>query len=77
MSEDLNSSSPAMTYDDWHEYAWVYWKAHPEQREGQAYFNALYVHRSDLANSVRTGQLDPFYDDAKLWSFLRYVAENW
>lgn len=77
MSENLNSSSPAMTYDEWCDYAWVYWKARPEQREGQAYFNALYMVRPELANSVRAGYLDPFYRDEKLSEFSSYLLENW
>lgn len=77
MSENLNSPSPAISYGDWHEYAYVYWRARPEQREGQAYFNALYIHRPDIADRLRSGPLDPFYNDDMLPAFFNYVGATW
>lgn len=48
-------------------------------RKGQAWFNRLYELRPDLADSIRGGPLDPFYDDKLLknaWAWLMEKAEN-
>lgn len=66
-----------MTFDEWMVYAWGYWKARPEQRKGQAYFNALEVHRPDIASGVRGTPVDPFFNDSQLVPFLDIVEESW
>lgn len=50
-----------------------YAEAHPEQRRGQAYFNAIHEVRPDLANAVRGSDRDPFYDDSRINAFIAYV----
>lgn len=47
-------------------------------RLGQHAFNLLYDLRPDIAEQVR-GSLntDPFYQDAKLDAFWRFVEDNW
>lgn len=46
-------------------------------RSGQTYFNLLYRINPDLANSVRSSPIDPFYLDARIPAFLLYVGKNW
>jgi hypothetical protein len=43
-------------------------------RLGQAYFNML---PDALHASIRGTDLDPFYDDGNITSFLVYVQNNW
>ena len=52
-------------------------KEHPEQRDGQALFNALFVMNRALASEV-VGEtaIDPFYDDLKINAFLTYISEH-
>lgn len=45
----------------------------PNERPGQATFNAVSVVRPDIANALRSTSLDPFYDDDKIVPFLTYV----
>jgi hypothetical protein len=52
-----------------------YADSNPTQRRGQAYFNCLDKHASELAHSVTGTDFDPFYDDKKINSFLTYVME--
>jgi hypothetical protein len=48
------------------------------QRRGQAFFNVLYTHRSDLSEKIRGDvHLDPFYRDAKLSDATRWVQQMW
>ena len=43
-------------------------------REGQAYFNALYVLNPSLADEIRGDRFDPYYRDDRIQKFLDYVA---
>ena len=45
------------------------------KRKGQDMFNALYHLNAGLANHIRCGPHDPFYDDTKVKSFLSYIAQ--
>lgn len=47
------------------------------QRKGQYLFNVLFEERPDLSEKIRAGDLDPFYDDAKVHACLRWLKENW
>lgn len=47
------------------------------QRHGQWAFNILFYERPDLANQIHNGPLDPFYSDAVLPEFYKWVEENW
>lgn len=49
--------------------------AHPEQRKGQAYFNALSTAAPKMAEAVRGTDADPFYDDSRLPDFFLAIAE--
>ncbi len=44
--------------------------SHGHYRWGQAYFNVLYEINPELANSIRSGPLDPFYQDHRIPDFL-------
>lgn len=48
-----------------------------EQRHGQWAFNVLAFERPDLSEQIRSGPLDPFYSDAVLPEFYKWVEENW
>ena len=43
-------------------------------RVGQAWFNALYDVRSDIACSICGGDADPFYKDENLGAFFEYIT---
>lgn len=43
---------------------------------GQAYFNAAYEENSDLLNTIRGGELDPFHDDARLDKFMLWLMKE-
>lgn len=47
------------------------------QRTGQAYFNALHRVDPEFADLVRTTDLDPFYRNERVQSFIRKVYEYW
>ncbi len=55
----------------------VYHQCHPEQRTGQAYFNALHEHRPEIAQALCATLDDPFYRTDKLGRFLARVEEMW
>lgn len=48
----------------------------PSERKGQAAFNTLNEVRPDLAKRVRSSRIDPFYDDARLSSFLAWLRNT-
>lgn len=45
----------------------------PGIRKGQAAFNALYLLAPYLANWIRRGPYDPFYDDERLPAFYSFL----
>ena len=63
--------------DEWLAYALKYIKDHPEQRQGQAYYNSLHAHRPDIAYSLTGTVFDPFYNNARLPAFFEKVEELW
>lgn len=66
-----------MNFEEFAPYAETYWAAHPNQRKGQAYFNALHRWRPDIANEIRATPYDPFRNDGRLVDFLVQVQEKW
>lgn len=51
-------------------------REHPQQRIGQAYFNAYAIAYPVQANRIRCTVLDPFHDDSRLGAFLEAVAQD-
>lgn len=49
---------------------------YPDERTGQAYFNALADIAPWIAEAVRTTPLDPFYRDERLPDFFDFVAKQ-
>lgn len=47
-----------------------------EQRHGQWASNVLWFERADIAENLPP-MLDPFYSDAVLPEFYKWVEENW
>lgn len=45
-----------------------------EWREGQAYFNYLYEDKPKLADEIRGTNLDPFYQDDNIESFIKFLV---
>jgi hypothetical protein len=39
-------------------------REHPSERVGQAWFNALAGFNNELANEIRTSDIDPFHKDS-------------
>jgi hypothetical protein len=55
----------------------AYWRDHPRERRGQAYFNFLYDVNPRLgAAVVGTPDADPFYDDAKIPDLLDLLVRR-
>ena len=51
-------------------------KNRPRQwREGQAYFNYAYRMEPDKVDCVRGTNLDPFYNDNNIKSFIEYLTK--
>lgn len=46
-------------------------------RQGQRLMNTLYNVRQDLYEMISTSSIDCFYDDAKMWSTIMWLHENW
>ena len=49
------------------------------ERHGQAYFNTLYFGGFDpeFADEIRSGPLDPFYDDGRIGPMLDALRKRW
>ena len=60
---------------DIYKYMGHYRARHPEQRAGQAYFNALHERHPDVANEIRATEFDPFHDDAIIPAFFRRLQD--
>lgn len=58
-------------------YAIRYAADNPSQRRGQAFFNALYQVRPEIANAIRGTTLDPFYRDERIPAFAEHLVECW
>lgn len=52
-------------------------KQHPEWRRGQSLFNALSAVRPELAEKLRTSDMDPFYWDDRLSAALLWIDQHW
>jgi hypothetical protein len=51
---------------------------HPTLRWGQVYFNVLSNYCPNLALKINGDpELDPFYDDKNIPSFMTYVQDRW
>lgn len=48
---------------------------HPDWREGQSAFNALYDLYPEVANEIRGSDCDPFHRDSNLEDFWDKMAE--
>lgn len=44
-------------------------------REGQAFFNALFILHPSVANIIRATEYDPFFDDEILQKCMNYIVE--
>lgn len=54
-----------------------YRRENKEQRRGQAYMNYLHQVRKDLYRSIAGTELNPFYDDNRMNSFMDFLIDNW
>ena len=67
-----------VTYDAYRRRASHVWsKSRGRLRRGQVAFNVLHTVNPYLALKITGTRRDPYYDDARLPEFYRYVAENW
>ena len=48
-----------------------------EPRKGQHFSNVLYLRRPDLAATMKTSGLDPYYRDELIWPAIEFLKENW
>jgi len=44
-------------------------------RLGQSYFNVLTIMHVDIADELRGGEFDPFFDDRKIDKFINEITE--
>lgn len=65
-----------MTFNELVIYMETYRRSHPEQRVGQAYFNALHQHFPQVADAIRGTDNDPFYRDDRLHAFFYAVGQE-
>lgn len=49
----------------------------PGQRCGQWFANLLHSVNPILTNRLIQADVDPYYNDAKLWAAVEFVKENW
>lgn len=71
-----------MTYQ---EFEWEVYKTFVERsddgpnawRLGQTYFNVLTYANNELADEVRGTNIDPFFVDDRLGTFLEFVRARW
>lgn len=47
------------------------------QRRGQWFANLTHTLKPALLNRMIHLDVDPFYDDAKLWAAVEFVKEHW
>lgn len=47
------------------------------QRKGQRFANHLSLVRPSLLEGLKQRNIDPFYDDTKLWAAVAYVRDAW
>jgi len=47
------------------------------QRRGQWFANLLHTINPNLLNRLIKEDVDPFYDDAKLWAAVQFVKDHW
>lgn len=66
-----------MTIDDFTAVVAGYIHLNPNQRYGQALFNALHQERPDLSERIRATPLDPFYLDELISHTWDWILENW
>jgi hypothetical protein len=52
-------------------------RAHPDWRLGQTVFNVLYEKDPALADEVRGGPVDPFYNDGLVPALMEVVKRRW
>ena len=67
----------ASDFDKFVAFAAEYAHDYPEQRAGQAFFNALWEKRPDLYKQMTQTVLDPFNIDARLPAAWEFVMDNW
>ena len=65
-----------MTYDEFVAEVIAY-RIATRQRQGQAYFNMLFITRPDLSEQIRTTPLDPFYEEKVSDECIAFVKSNW
>lgn len=46
-------------------------------RKGQRFSNELHRIKPELGAALNAADLDPFYDDSRLWAAVVYVRDNW
>lgn len=46
-------------------------------RKGQLHFNLLHRLRPDLADKIRGTEIDPFYLDERIPTYLTWITNNW
>lgn len=72
---NLNPYRGSMDFGAYIMWAETYCRAHPSQRKGQAYYNALTESYPELIRHVSGTDHDPFYNDLRLPAFLTFVEE--
>jgi len=65
------------TFSDYLQVVNEWYRQHSYWRMGQAYFNVLYSQQPEMADQIRGGVLDPFYNDRRIPEFLVFVEEHW
>ncbi len=62
-----------MTFDEYLKRVALAGVTYPTWRKGQTYFNVLAEVRPNIAEMIRGGRLDPYYDDLIVPEFLAFL----
>jgi hypothetical protein len=71
----MNREAKMMTLNEALDAMEGYFRRHPTQRCGQAYFNGLHEVAPEIADAIRGTADDPFYDNKRFDRFINRVAD--
>lgn len=75
--DDRLSHEPHCKFCDYVVRAAAYHSLHPEQRTGQAYWNALADFDFPKADELWGGELDCFHNDASIAALIGHLMAEW
>jgi len=68
---------PNISYEDFETLVKKVCQQNPEWRYGQAYYNLLSYHRSDIASMIQGTLMDPFHKKEVSQHVINFVKSKW